>query len=49
MPLELSLSDTTIWSVTLESSITIVEASFTLICEVYSTGITCDDCQLIVN
>jgi hypothetical protein len=28
MPLELSVSDTTIWSITLESSITILEASF---------------------
>jgi hypothetical protein len=28
MPLELSVSDATIWSITLESSITILEASF---------------------
>jgi len=42
-PLELSVSDATIWSVTLESSITILEASFTLIYDVYSTGITYDD------
>ncbi len=38
MPLESSLSDATIWSVTLELSITILEASFTLIYNVYSTG-----------
>ncbi len=30
MPLELSVSDATIWSVTLESTITIIEASFSL-------------------
>ncbi len=40
--LELSVSDTTIWRVTLESSITILEASFSLIYDVYSTGITCN-------
>ncbi len=38
--LELSVIDTTIWSVTLESSITIQEVSFTVIYDVYSTGIS---------
>ncbi len=37
MPLESSVSDTTFLSVTLESSITILEASFTLTYDVYST------------
>ncbi len=37
MPLESSVSDANIWSATLESSITILEASFTLISDVYST------------
>jgi hypothetical protein len=44
-PLELSVSDATIWSVTLESSITILEASFTLFYFVYSTGIAYDHRQ----
>jgi hypothetical protein len=49
-PLKSSLSDGTIWSIMLESSIMILEASFTLIYDVYSTGITYDDHQLtIVN
>jgi len=46
MPLELSVSKTTIGSITLESSITLLEASFTLI---YNTGITSDDCQLMIS
>ncbi len=47
MPLELSVSDTTIWSITLESSVTILETSFSLIYDVYSAGITHDDHQMI--
>ncbi len=42
-PLELSVSDATIWSVTLEVSIRILVASFTLIFDVNSTGVTYDD------
>jgi hypothetical protein len=45
-PLESSVSDGTNWSFTLESSITILEASFTFLYDVYGTGITYDDCQL---
>jgi hypothetical protein len=48
MPLEMSVSDATIWSITLESSNTIQEASFTLIHDVYSTGVTYDNCQLTI-
>ncbi len=44
-PLELSVSDTTIWSITLESSVTIPDASFTHIYEVYGTDIAYDDCH----
>jgi hypothetical protein len=48
--LELSVSDGTIWSITLESSIAILEASFKLIYDAHSTSITYDDHQLtIVN
>ncbi len=47
-PLESSVSDVTIWRVTLESSIMILEASFTLIYDVYCTGVTYDDCQLMI-
>jgi hypothetical protein len=36
------VSDATIWGVTLESSITTPEVSFTIIYDVYSTGITYD-------
>jgi hypothetical protein len=46
MPLESSASDTTIWSIALESSITILEASFTLIYDVYGTGFTYDNHQV---
>jgi hypothetical protein len=42
------MGDTVIWSDALESSITIFEASFTLICDVYSTGVTYDDYQLTI-
>ncbi len=38
MPLELSESDATIKSITLESSITILDVPFTLIYDVYVTG-----------
>jgi hypothetical protein len=40
MPLESSVSDDTIWSITLELSIMLLEVSFTLICAVYNTGVT---------
>jgi hypothetical protein len=43
-PLELSESDATIWSVTLELSITILEASFAQIYEVY----VFDDCNMFI-
>ncbi len=47
MPLESSISDGTFWSITLESSITILDVSFTLIYDVYSTGFTYgDDCNM---
>ncbi len=49
MLLESSVSDGTIWSITLELSITILDASFTLIYHVHSTGITYDDCQSIID
>ncbi len=42
MPIEASVSDGTIWSITLELTITILEALFTLIYYVYSTYITND-------
>jgi hypothetical protein len=48
MPLESSVSDSRIWSVTVEWSITILEASFTLIHDVYSAGVTYDECQLMI-
>ncbi len=43
MLLELSVSDASIWSVTLESSIMFLEALFTLLYDVYSTGVSNDD------
>ncbi len=43
MPIELSVSAL---SIAIESSITILEASFTLIYDVYSKGVTYDDCHL---
>ncbi len=46
MPQELSLTDATIWSNTLELSIMILEASFTLNYDVYSAGVAYDDRQL---
>ncbi len=39
MPLESLESDATIWRVALDSSIMILEVSFTLIYDIYSTGI----------
>jgi len=45
-PLKSSVSDTTIWSFTLESSIMIVEESFTLTYDVHGTGTTYNDHQL---
>jgi len=49
MPQESSVSGAIIWNITLESSITILEVSFTIIYDVYSRGVTYDDCQSIVN
>ncbi len=46
MPLELLLSDATIESITQNLSIVILEESFYLIYDVYSTGNTYDDYQL---
>ncbi len=43
--LKLSVSDATIWSIALESSIMILEASFLLIYDVYGTGNTYDSQQ----
>ncbi len=48
MPLELSVSDATIMSIAVESSIMFLEASFTIIYDVYSTGVTYDDWQLMI-
>jgi hypothetical protein len=48
MPLELSVIDATIWSITVKSSITILEASFSHIYNVYSTDVTYDDRQLTI-
>jgi hypothetical protein len=49
MPLESSVSDATVWSMTIDLSITILEALFTLIYDVYRADITYDVHQLIVN
>ncbi len=48
MPLELLVRDATIWSITLEASITILEASFKLIYGVYHESITYVDYQLMI-
>ncbi len=48
IPLESPVSDATIWSITLDSSITILEASFALIYDVYGTGVTYDDHQYMI-
>ena len=42
MPLESSVSDATIWYITLELPSKILEALFTIIYDVYSTGVTYD-------
>jgi hypothetical protein len=47
-PLELSVSDATIQSITPESSTTILEVSFSLTYDVYGTGIAYDDQQLTI-
>jgi hypothetical protein len=48
MPQKSKVSDAKIWSFTLESSNMILEASFTLIYYVYSTGITYDNCNIFI-
>jgi hypothetical protein len=48
MLLELSVSNATVLSVTLELSIAILEASLTLNCDVYGTCVTIDNRQLII-
>ncbi len=48
MPLELLVSDATIWGITLVLSITILVTLFSLSYAVYSTGITYDDHQLTI-
>jgi hypothetical protein len=48
MPLELSVSDATIMSIAVESLIVILEASFTIIYDVYRTGVTLDDCSMFI-
>ncbi len=40
MLLELPVSNATIWSITIDSSVMLLEVSFTLIYADYSTGIT---------
>ncbi len=47
-PLESSVSDATVWSITQELSIAILDVSFTLISDVYSTGVTYGDSQLTI-
>ncbi len=48
MPLESSMSDDAVWSITLEASITILEAAFTIIYDVFSTGITYEDYRFMI-
>jgi hypothetical protein len=48
MPQWSSVSGATICSITLESSIMILDESFTLIYDVYSSGITHDDCDMFI-
>jgi len=45
---ESSVNDATLKSVTLGSTIMILEVSFALIYDVYSTSISYDDCQLMI-
>ncbi len=47
-PLELSVSDATIWNITVGLNITIPKASFTLIYDAYSTCVTYDYHQLMI-
>ncbi len=47
-PLESSVIDATIWSVTPGLSIMILETYFTLIYDVYSTGIAYDDRHVFI-
>jgi hypothetical protein len=52
-PLEPSVSDATIWSITLESSIMILEVSFTLMYDVYIAlasliSSSIDDCNISI-
>jgi hypothetical protein len=47
MPLEWSMRGATIWRITIELSITILEASFKLIYDVYRTGITYEELKII--
>ncbi len=42
------MSDDTIYSMTLDESIIILDVSFTLIYDVYRTGITYDDCYMLI-
>jgi hypothetical protein len=42
------MNDASIWSMSLELSITILEALFTLIYDVYSRGIANDDSQVTI-
>ncbi len=49
VPIELPVSDATIWSITLKSSTMTLDASNTLIYDVYSTGITYDYCQYVYS
>jgi hypothetical protein len=49
MPLVLSVGGAPIWSVSLELLIMVLEASFTLICGVNSTGSTYDNCKYVYS
>jgi hypothetical protein len=48
MPLESSVSYVTIWYITLELSSKILEALFTIIYDVFSSGVTYDDQPLLI-
>jgi len=48
MPLESSVSDATIWSIALQPSNMILETSFSLIYDVYSTGVTHDNHNMFI-
>ncbi len=47
-PLESSVGDSTVWNVSLGSSIMILEASFSFIYDVFSTGITYEHYQWMI-